>query len=256
MVERWEQKSPLARAPYVARYTGGVNHEDRKADEQSELRFLGYGLPVLRKELAKTRQALVETGNWNAQLVDRLFRAASSTRTHDTLSILLMLLERLDLQTDLTWGDVARFAPLIDNWAHNDQLSQVFSRHFERENSTKKRQVIRNSLRKWNTSSNPWLRRLSLTSLFFYARFRKTFPQTQFVIQCVQNRLEDPHIYVQKGVGWCLRELDRADSTAQRKFVKANVHRISGVAWFATSELYPPSLKKQLVQTRKKARTR
>jgi 3-methyladenine DNA glycosylase AlkD len=134
----------------------------------------------------------------------------------------------------------------VDNWAHSDSLSCVLARVLEDKPS-----VILPTLKKWNKSKNPWERRQSVVALLYYASQRSKTPDRSIVFTQVERLLEDPHFYVQKGVGWTLREAYRVWPKAQVSFVKKNLTRISGTAWFATSEKYPLSLKRELVAKRK-----
>jgi 3-methyladenine DNA glycosylase AlkD len=136
----------------------------------------------------------------------------------------------------------------IDNWALSDGLSSLLAEILEENPQYFAR------FKKWNKSGNPWLRRQSLVGIYYYARQRgKIYPPKE-VLLLVKNLLEDDHFYIQKSVGWTLREIDRIDSSLQRSFVKKHLSRISGVAWYAASELYPAEMKRKLVIMRRRFR--
>ena len=68
------------------------------------------------------------------------------------------------------WPLLKEWVKYVDNWAHSDGLSSVFTimlqDHLE---------VIYTQLQNWNQSNNPWERRQSLVCLFYYSRTRKHF---------------------------------------------------------------------------------
>lgn len=224
---------------FIARYVGAVGHEDRAPDEQSKLQFLGLKVPQV--------DSIYKRIDLSEITLAKLRSACLKAKHHEELSLYLALLEALDERNPLTIRDLEPFIAVIDNWATSDQLSSVIARAFEREQTK-----VHPTLKKWSQSKNPWMRRQSLVSLYYYASQRSKYPQTKFVIGQLERLIEDPHFYVQKGVGWTLRELYNADPNAQLAFVRKHLKRISGTAWFATAEKYPLELRKKLVLQRRK----
>lgn len=117
----------------------------------------------------------------------------------------------------------------IDNWAHSDMLMQHFA--FLHEHHPK---LVYPQLQQWNTSTNSWERRQSVLSLLGYARSRKKFPPFNKIIALVKPLLRDSDYYVQKAVGWCLRETGLVYPDKTFVFLKANYFLISATA-FATA---------------------
>ena len=76
-------------------------------------------------------------------------------------------------------------------------------------------------------------------------------PKPQEVVPLLEKLLDDPHVYVQKGVGWTFRELFNAYPALARKLLKKHIYRISGIAWQAATEKLPKNEKKALLQLRK-----
>lgn len=238
-----------ARADLVARYVGAVGHEKRKSDERSRLRHWGTSLPHQRSiaKMSHSFSHLTDERIWNEWL-----RVWKTSDIHDVKSVAQHWMfdrKRKDLRLK-KYRDLLAMAADIDNWAHSDSLSSVLAEVLE-----KKPELFKIYL-KWNRSKNPWLRRQSLVGVYCYARMRKTHVPAAKSLKLVEALLDDPHFYVQRAVGWTLREIDRVDSVKQRAFVRKHLHRISGVAWFATSELYPVTLRKELVEKRKTSPSR
>lgn len=233
-----------ARADYVARYVGAVKHEKRKPDEQSKLRYWGTSLPFQR-QLARQNFSFSHLDD--EKIWEQWLKVWKASDIHDVKSIAqhwMFARKRRELRLK-RFKDLLAMAGDIDNWAHSDSLSSVLAEVLEAKPGLFK------TYQKWNRSKNPWLRRQSLVGIYCYARSRKKPMPAAKSLKMVEALLDDPHFYVQRAVGWTLREIDRVDSKKQRAFVRKNLHRISGVAWFATSELYTPALRKELVEKRK-----
>lgn len=235
---------PTSKAAFIARYVGAQKHEKRKKDEQSALEFWGLDLPKIR-EAAKTQFSfshMDEEEQWDVWM--QIWRQSP---VYDVKSVALIWLcspkrKKVRLKK---WRDVLSLTQQVDNWAHSDSISSVIAEILE------ERPQIFSVLKKWNRSRNPWLRRQSLVGIYCYARMRKKKIPASRSLPLVKNLLLDPHFYVQRGVGWTLREIDRVDSKKQRAFVRRYVKQISAVAWFATTELYPVPLRKNLLLKRR-----
>lgn len=261
--QKFGAPAPAATRAYVARYVGAVEHEDRKPDEQSRLDFWGLNVPTHRavtkaaaalteKEFGLNSKSLSAVERLEAQIAEwRLWLGVwNHTDNYDVRSVVLIWMsakERLQLRRR-QWKDLFAMAETVDNWALSDGLSMMIADVLEQDPK------LFAHFKKWNTSKNPWLRRQSLVGIYCYARFRKKPIAPGLTLGLIEKLLDDPHFYVQRGVGWTLREVDRLDAQLQRAFVKKHLHRISGVAWFAASELYKEKDRKRLVSARKEHR--
>ncbi len=238
---------PTQNAELLRRYIGAVMSGQRSEDEQSRLIYWGHKVSTQRR-IAKERFSfshLGEDAQWDLWLA-----VWNDAKIYDVKSVALLWLgapERRALRLR-RWRDVMAMASTIDNWAHSDGLSSILAEILE------DRPLFFGRLKKWNVSKNPWLRRQSLVAIYYYVRSRKKPIPVAQALPLVKRLLRDPHFYVQRGVGWTLREVDRVDTRKQRAFVRKHVHHISATAWFATSELYPIRLRKQLVALRRAQR--
>jgi len=243
-------KAPQGRHDLVARYVGAVNHEDRKPDEMSKLEFWGMSLPFLRstaKKYATLLQEFPSQKQWKLW-----FGVWNKTRNHDvrTMVLIWMSSKKNKSLRQENWKDLFAMATDVDNWALSDGLSSMLAEVLELNPK------LIPHYKTWNKSKNPWERRQSIVGIYCYARLRKKHYPAAETLKLIETLLDDSHFYVQRAVGWTLREVDRVDPKLQRRFVKKHLHRISGVAWFATSELYVEKYRRELVQARKEKRSK
>ena len=147
------------------------------------------------------------------------------------------------------WLTIRGWVKSTDNWAHSDGLSSYYSRLQE-----KLDEKVLKQLQLWNRSDLLWERRQSVVSLLYYRRTRKKIPPYQVMLKLVENLLDDEEYYVQKGVGWTLRELWQVDAVRTEKFIEKNLNRITAVAFTAAAEKMPASKKEKLKAKRKSSR--
>jgi len=137
----------------------------------------------------------------------------------------------------------------VDNWAHSDGLSKYLTRLVEHNDSKK---AMLDILKKWNTSKNLWERRQSLVALYYYARTKKehiSFEQTK---EFVYPLLADKEYFVQKAVGWTLRETYNVYPKQAYRFIEEHVKNISPTAFTTCLEKMSEKEKTSLKQKRKK----
>lgn len=134
-----------------------------------------------------------------------------------------------------------------DNWAHSDSLSDFYSELLEHD-----RKTYFKYFKKWNISKNPWERRQSMVGLFFYSRMRKKYVPFKTAIAFVDRHLRDDHYYVQKGVGWTLREIYNVYPNETYRYLILNAAQIQPAAWTAATEKLSSENKKKLMALRKR----
>ena len=156
-----------------------------------------------------------------------------NARSHEAKLLPVLYLEGASDRPapEALWPEVAPLAAGINCWDHSDGLSRFYSGALEADPDT-----VLPVLRDWNSDANPWLRRQSLVSLFFYSRFRATPPALDTVLPLVEARLDDEDYYVQKGVGWCLRECFNVYPDETYGFLQRHAAGIAPAAWQAATE--------------------
>ncbi len=175
------------------------------------------------------------------------------TKIFEAKSQALMGMEEIGRRENLSvlWPTIKNWAKDLDNWAHSDSLSSIYSKILETNPP-----LVWKTLKKWNQSSNAWLRRQSIVSLFYYTRQRKKHPAFAEAIRMVEPLISDSDFYVQRGVGWTLRETYTAYPEKTLKYLHENIERLSSIAFSSATERLEQSVKNQLLERRKKLRVR
>lgn len=137
----------------------------------------------------------------------------------------------------------------VDNWAHSDELSAHYSRFLEHAPDK-----ILPYFKKWNRSAKPWLKRQSMVGLLYYARMRKKVPAVKLILDFIDRHIDDEHYYVQKGVGWALRECWNVYPKPTFAYLKKNAGRIPPAGWTAATEKLEATDKRILTEIRAKVR--
>jgi len=107
------------------------------------------------------------------------------------------------------------------------------------------------TLRKWNKARFHWKRRQSVVSLLEYAQKRKKVLPYKTLIEFINPLLKDEEYYVQKGVGWTLREIYNVFPQETLGFFYINLHNIKPLAYTAATEKLDKKTKKELNEKRK-----
>ncbi len=97
-------------------------------------------------------------------------------------------------------------------WDTVDSLAtHIIAEHFKRHPGVRKR-----CLAKWRKSDNLWLRR---TAILFQLNY---MAETDFDLLCaiIRENLGSQEFFINKAIGWALRQYTRIDSQAVRMFVR------------------------------------
>lgn len=137
----------------------------------------------------------------------------------------------------------------VDNWAHSDSLSKYLTRLVE-DDSTKIEML--SIIKKWNKSKNLWERRQSLIALYYYARTKKQYIDFELTQELVLPLLNDKEYFVQKAVGWTLRESYNVHPKQTFTFIEEHIKNISPTAFTTCLEKMTEKQKQVLKLKRKK----
>jgi 3-methyladenine DNA glycosylase AlkD len=194
--------------------------------------YIGTKYKVLGID-AKTQRGLTRSGYsfsglpLQEQLLiwDHLWQQAG---THELLSQALLFIDRHlnKLDPTQTWKITSKWVKRIDNWAHSDLLSKFFSHWL-----VKKPDMVYPQLQKWNRSKNPWERRQSLVSLVGYVKKKDEFLPVEKLLVLITPLLKDPDYFVQKGLGWALRETGETYPAEIWKFLLPQPLRLQRRNW-------------------------
>jgi 3-methyladenine DNA glycosylase AlkD len=149
------------------------------------------------------------------------------------------------------WPLLKPWAKRIENWAHGDMLASLYCQIL----SEKPAEVLP-VLQKWNKEKSPWMKRMSIVSLLYYYHPKRHTPDFKTCISFIDNHLEIDHYYLQKAIGWNLRELTKAHHDKAFEYMKKNHHKISSIAFSASIEKLPAHKKNYLKEMRAKARSK
>lgn len=148
------------------------------------------------------------------------------------------------------FNTVRQWINRCDSWEHSDDLSKIYALVFE-ENPD----WVIPWYRKWNRDRNPWKRRQSVVGLLEYAQKRKAVQPYEVLISFIEPLLEDDDYYVQKGVGWTLREIYNVYPRETLAFMNREIARIHPNAYGAATEKLSRSVKNKLNTKRKRLRS-
>ena len=109
-------------------------------------------------------------------------------------------------------------------------------------------------LRQWNKSTNLWDRRQSLVSLLYFSRTKKIILPFDTIIYLVNELVNDSEYYVQKAVGWTLKELYNVYPAATLQYLENKIGNISPIAFTIAIEKLDKNEKERLKIMRKPRR--
>lgn len=146
------------------------------------------------------------------------------------------------------WKYLTQMVDRCDNWLHSDAISALLSAALE---DCPERLSL---FKKWNHDKNPWRRRQSIISLHYYSRLRKKTLPSSVTLPLIEALLDDSHFYVQRAVGWALRECYNVDPQNTLLFLEKNITRVAPAGYYAATEKLNAATKRRLLEKRKKAR--
>lgn len=138
------------------------------------------------------------------------------------------------------------FLPKIDNWAHSDFLSSIIGRHMIYAEA-----YIYNELQAFNNSKNLWERRASLVPLLYHLKTKKSTLVANHFFDSINPRILDEAYFVQKAVGWLLREFGEKFPNELLSYLYQNAYQMSSTAFASATEKISLTDKEQLKLIRK-----
>jgi 3-methyladenine DNA glycosylase AlkD len=157
---------------------------------------------------------------------DELWRTADHWRTR--LHAYFFLERHIKKETELKemWPVIVRWQDQVDDWPLCDALAKIYTKALEAIP-----EEVYAQLKQWNRDENPWKRRQSLVSLLYYSRTKKRYPDFNQVEPLITHLLSDKEYYVQKGLGWALRELRNVYPEQTIAYLQTHVKQISAIAF-------------------------
>lgn len=134
----------------------------------------------------------------------------------------------------------------VDDWGLCDALAKLNTKALEAHPGE-----VYSQLAAWNKSENLWKRRQSVVSLLYFSRTKKIFLPFSKIAALVSPILTDREYYVQKGVGWALREMFTVYPKETMPFLERHIKSISGIAFTIAIEKMDDAQKNFLKGRRK-----
>lgn len=210
----------------------------------STLDYLGLSVPSVRAILKKNLGVMKEDLEIQLAVFEKNWFEA---KTFEQKALSLHWLDLLKKDQLLKVAKpLLSWSVVIDNWAHSDGLCGNYAKIFEHQP-----ELYLATFQKWNKHKNPWLRRISMVGLIYYSRSRRTHPTFKLAQSFVRPHFTAPEYYVQKAVGWTLREMYNVYPKQTLAWIDENVRQISSIAWVAATEKLPLNTKQKLLAKRK-----
>lgn len=216
-------------------------------DKKSQLEFLAIRVPVLRKAVRDgfsfyNLPADEILAVWN----DIWF----SSPSFEAMSAALIYYELQGAKIrPETWTILSTWHIRVENWAHCDSLANIYSYLL-----AQRKDEIYGQLQEWNMSDNQWLRRLSLISLIHYSGKKAVFMPLNEVLPLISNCIQDKRLYVQKAVGWVLRETGYVYPDEVCAYLLNHMAEMTGIAFTTSIDCFSSQERKNLAAQRKSAR--
>jgi 3-methyladenine DNA glycosylase AlkD len=210
------------------------------------------GVSTLNQKLLAKKKYDLEIDNTELLLLlDKMFRTSA---TYEVKNAALNILEAhfKSWSKEELLKVIPSWVDYVDNWAHSDFLSKFYSKFLGDEQY---RERFLKLIKEWNKAENPWRRRQSIVALI-YPRTPKNPLPYKTIISLVKPHLKDEDYFVQKGVGWALRECYSLYPKLTFDFVNEHFDKVSSTAFTAACEKMTIAQKEHLKRKRKLHRTK
>jgi 3-methyladenine DNA glycosylase AlkD len=209
--------STEARLIQALRAFGDAKRAEReKAYQKSRWEHWGVALPSMDVAIKETlgdlsqRQAL--------ELSRRLWREP----TWDLKIVAGRILGRKSIDPDAdVWAFVTERLPDLDGWAVADNLASVASRCLIED----PRRL--DAVEAWIENPHLWTRRAALV---FTLPWTKEKRDPERMLGWAARLAQDREWFIQKAIGWWLRELSKRDGRRVRRFLTEHGEKLTGVA--------------------------
>jgi 3-methyladenine DNA glycosylase AlkD len=184
---------------------------------RDQFEYLGIKSPQMKLLL---RMHVTRHGLPRVENADEIARDLWNLPQREFHYAAISLMERLEKK--LPKSSIKTLEHMITHrswWDTVDNISHIVGVHFRRFPDVKEKYLA-----KWRTSKNIWLRR---TAILFQLDYKK---ETDFDLLCriVHENLGSNEFFINKAIGWALRQYAHTDAKAVRKFVKeTELHPLS-----------------------------
>src|SRR5687768_10401846 len=184
---------------------------------RDQFEYLGIKSPQVK---TLCRQAIKENGLPSLEELDRVVRELWDLPQREYQYLAISLMERLEKKLPSTTIKTLEYMIVHKSWWDTvDNISHIVGIHFKRYPEVREKY-----LPKWRVSDNFWLRR---TAILFQLDYKE---ETDFALlsEIVQENLGSNEFFINKAIGWALRQHARIDPNAVKQFVKSTpLHPLS-----------------------------
>ncbi len=132
----------------------------------------------------------------------------------------------LEFKNDIQKADIKIFEYMIVNkswWDTVDTVSQKLVGNYLKKFNIYKLDMVR----AWLNSDNIWLWR---NALLFQLKYKKDL-DVDLLINVLHELMDVDEFFIQKAIGWILREYSKTDAEFVKKFIKENKNSLSSLAF-------------------------
>lgn len=193
-------------------------------DRRSSMDHLGIRFPVLRKRVKEGSRSTAYPGKrYSRSGITSCARPLTATSSSQLSSTTPRSSD--DGRIPRSGLFVRHWHERVDNWCHSDGLSSLYSFLLASDPDE-----VYPQLEVWSRSSDQWTRRISIVSLIHPSGKNAVFMPLDRALPLVTTCLEDEREYVQKAVGWVLRELGQAHPDEVRAYLEEHIATIPALA--------------------------
>jgi 3-methyladenine DNA glycosylase AlkD len=220
---------------------------EARSDKNSQLEFLAVRVPAIEKVVKRGFSFYQRAASDILTIWDGIW---FSSPYFEVMTTAAMYYGQQRGKIDpASWPTLSRWSSRVDNWAHADQLAGIYSFLLAQGSSG-----VYGQLEEWNASDNQWLKRISLVSLIHYTGKNAVFLPPEQVLPLVMNCIGDERYYVQKAVGWVLREMGQAHPQAIDAFLQTHLTHLLPIAFTRAIEHRTSEERALLRASRKQAK--
>lgn len=224
-----------------------LSNRPRQFDQDIRLYRLRIPVPLVRKSMKPAYAFVSSDSDKNLNAWDELWNKSDLFEAKSQAIYFYQY-------KSITLSEFKVIASWVDQcscWEHSDDLSKVIASVTE-ENPDWTMPL----LNRWVKSKNPWHRRQSLVGMIEYSSKRKRYLPFETYIKNIDALLLDKDYYVQKAVGWILREVYNVYPEKCLKYQIKNLSTISAIAYSAATEKLKSQDKAKLNKLRKQLRAK
>jgi 3-methyladenine DNA glycosylase AlkD len=152
----------------------------------------------------------------------------STNNWYDRLHAYFFLERHLKKEAELRqmWPVIVHWQNQVNDWGLCDALAKIYTKLL-----VVMPDEVYGQLKQWNSGPDLWKRRQSVVSLLYYSRTKKQFPSFEQVEPLIRPLLNDKEYYVQKGLGWAMRECHTVYPAQTLPWLKKHIKSVSSIAF-------------------------